>query len=70
MLTALPAYGDIDTSFKTMVGQLVDMYDGMSEYEKSFVDGTSVKTLNTYKEIMEKLVAEEEEAAKSEEVEE
>lgn len=66
MLSVLPAYADLDTSYNTMVTQLVDMYEGMSDYEKSFIDSTTVNTLYTYRDYMAELVAAEEEAAAEE----
>ncbi len=67
MLTVLPAYAELDTSYETMVGQLVDMYEGMSDYEKSFVDSTTVNTLYNYRDYMAQLVEAENEEGSVEE---
>ena len=69
MLKTLPALDQLDVSYETMVGQLGDMYDGMSSYEQSFVDSDSVVLLRRYQTKMESLLkaAEEIENAGSEE---
>jgi len=62
MLKTLPALNEIDSSYKTMVQQLVDLYDGMSSYEQSFIDDDQVHTLRQYQVKMEELAASEDEA--------
>ena len=56
MVKTLPAVGELDITFKTMVEQLTELYDGMSSYEKEFVDADTVKLLRQYQAKMESIV--------------
>ncbi len=57
MLKTLPSVDNLDVSYKTMVEQLVELYEGMSSYEQGFVDSDTVITLRKYQTKMEELVA-------------
>ena len=63
MLTSLPSIAELDTSYQTMVQQLVDLFEGMSDYEKTFIDSDTVTILYGYRDKMDELLAAEEEAA-------
>ena len=56
MIKTLPAVDNLDITFKTMVEQLGELYDGMSSYEQSFVDSDTVLLLRRYQAKMESIV--------------
>ena len=56
MIKTLPSVDNLDITFKTMVDQLGEVYDGMSSYEQSFVESDTVLLLRRYQAKMEALV--------------
>ncbi len=62
MLTTLPSVDNLDISYRVMVEQLVEVYEGMSSYEQEFVSADTVTTLRKYQTKMQALVAAAEEA--------
>lgn len=57
MLKTLPALDELDITYKTMVEQLGEVYDGMTSYEQGFIDSDTVLTLRKYQAKMEEIVA-------------
>lgn len=60
MIQALPEQENINLSYKKGIEQLREIYDGMTDYQKSFVPDEVVGTLKEYEEYISKLQEQEE----------
>lgn len=67
MLNSLPDIGNITTTYGTAIQQIRDFYDGMTDYQKGFIDDDSMKVLRTYEERIEELKKIEENQKENEE---
>ena len=67
MLNSLPDIGNITTTYGTAIQQIRDFYDGMTDYQKGFIDDDSMKVLRTYEERLEELKKIEENQKENEE---
>lgn len=56
-LNKLPVLGGVDMSNAEEIDELAEIYNGMTDYEKSFVAADTVKTLNKYIEKLEEVRA-------------
>ena len=62
MISELPKFSELTTSYKTTLEQIRGVYDGLSDYQKSFIDSDDLTTLAKYETKMAQLVAAEEAA--------
>lgn len=69
MIKDLPELGSIDSSYKTAVQQIRDLYDGLDSYQQGFVGKDDLEMLKRYESKMEDLVKAEEKAEAEEESE-
>jgi len=56
MVDALPHIDNLSLTYQKAVGQLREIYDGMTSYQQQFVPDETLKTLREYEERMEELV--------------
>lgn len=54
-VNALPALGLIDKSYKDTIGDIRDLYNGLSEYEKNYIDTYAAGDVESYKAYLKKL---------------
>lgn len=59
MIKELPELGDITSSYKTAVEQIRELYDGLNDYQKGFVDKNDVEALKRYESKISELIEEE-----------
>ncbi|MCM1105659.1 MAG: flagellar hook capping protein [Blautia sp.] len=57
MLGQMPNVENLTIEHKIMVGQITDLYDGMTDYQKQFMDIETVKLLEEYRATMKNIVA-------------
>ena len=57
-IEGLPAVEDVDLSYKDEIEELIDIYEGMSNYEKSFLAEETVNKYEEYAERLEQLLKE------------
>lgn len=62
MLGQMPNVENLTIEHKIMVGQITDLYDGMTDYQKQFMDIETVKLLEEYRATMKNIVAAQEAA--------
>ena len=54
-VNALPPLGLIDKSYKDTIGNIRDLYNGLSEYEKNYIDTYAAGDVESYKAYLKKL---------------
>lgn len=64
MIKTLPSVDNLTSAYENALKEVRDLYDGMTDYQKQYIDEDSLKTLQKYEEKMEELLAAE--AAKTE----
>ena len=66
MMKALPSLDNLTSAYENALKELREIYDGMTDYQKQFVDEKTVKTLQSYEEKMKDLLAKEETESETE----
>jgi flagellar basal-body rod modification protein FlgD len=60
MLEQLPELDEIDSTYAKAVGQIRELYDGMTTYQQNYVDADSLSTLASYEQRIAELITTEE----------
>ena len=63
MVNALPNMENLSITYQKAVGQLREIYDGMTSYQQQFVPDETLKTLREYEERMNELVLQAEQSS-------
>lgn len=59
MISSLPDFSELTGSYQSAIQQIRDLYDGMSDYQKSFVSKDDISKLERYERLVESLVEKE-----------
>lgn len=60
MISSLPDFADIDSSYESAVKQIRELYDGLTDYQKAFISEDDVTKLGRYERLLESMAEKEE----------